>query len=75
VAQSVGHLTLDFCSGRDLRVVRLSPAPGSLLSTESAQDDTKYPSWVFSIIKPHFFPDFKKLTYLVMEDKLNSLPL
>ena len=36
VAQSVKHLTLDFSSGHDLRIVRLSPASGSVLIRESA---------------------------------------
>ena len=36
VAQSVECPTLDFGSGRDLRVVGLSPASGSILSMESA---------------------------------------
>ena len=38
-AQSVKPLTLDLGSGQDLRVMGLSPASGSALSTESA-----YPS-------------------------------
>ena len=36
VVQSVKCLTLDFGSGHDLRVVRWSPASGSMLSGESA---------------------------------------
>ena len=36
VAQSVKHLTLDFGSGHDLRVMRLSPSLGSTLGMESA---------------------------------------
>ena len=32
MAQSVKHLTLDFGSGHDLRVVKLSPELGSALS-------------------------------------------
>ena len=40
MAQSVGHLTLDFGSGHDLRVVGSSPASnptiGSVLGGESA---------------------------------------
>ena len=36
VAQSVKHLTLDFGSGHDLRVVRSSPASGSMLGIEPA---------------------------------------
>lgn len=36
VAQFVKHLTLNFGSGHDLRVVRSSPASGSMLSEESA---------------------------------------
>ena len=35
-AQSVEHLTLDFGSGHDLRVVRLSPVLGSALGMEPA---------------------------------------
>ena len=38
VAQSVMLLTLSFCSGPDLRVVRWSPHLGSVLSGESAWD-------------------------------------
>ena len=34
VAQSVKHLTLDFGSGHDLRIVRSSPRSGSPLSME-----------------------------------------
>ena len=34
MAQSVKHLTLDFGSGHDLRVVKLSPELGSALSVE-----------------------------------------
>ena len=36
VAQSVEHLSPDFGSGQDLRVMRLSPVLGSTLSMESA---------------------------------------
>ena len=36
VAQSVKHLTLDFSSGHDLRVVRPSPALDSVLGMEPA---------------------------------------
>ena len=35
-AWSVKHLTLDFSSGRDLKVVGSSPGSGSMLSAESA---------------------------------------
>ena len=35
MAQSVKCQTVDFGSGRDLRVVRLSPASGSMLSADS----------------------------------------
>jgi len=35
VAQSVRHLTLDFGSGHDLRVMRSSPASGSAQAMES----------------------------------------
>ena len=34
VAQSVKYMTLDFGSGHDLRVMRSSPASGSMLSVE-----------------------------------------
>jgi len=36
VAQSVKHLTLDFSSGNDFRVLGSSPAMDSMLSRESA---------------------------------------
>ena len=36
VAQSVKHLTLDFSSGHDLRVLRLSSTLGSELGVEPA---------------------------------------
>lgn len=36
MVQSNEHLAIGFCSGRDLRVVGLSPALGSVLSVESA---------------------------------------
>ena len=36
VAQLVEHLTLDFGSGHDLRVMRLSPGSGFTLGMESA---------------------------------------
>ena len=36
VVQLFEHPTFGFCSGSDLRVVRLSPLLGSTLSTESA---------------------------------------
>ena len=36
VAHSLERLTLDFSSGHDLGVVRLSPTAGSALSTESS---------------------------------------
>jgi len=38
VTQSVGHLTLDFGSGHDLRAMRSSPMLGSALDTEHAWD-------------------------------------
>ena len=38
VAQSIKHPTLDFSSGHDLTVVRLSPTLSSTLSMESAWD-------------------------------------
>jgi len=45
VAQSVEHLTLDFGSCHDLRVVRSSPASGSALSMEPAWDSlSPFPS-------------------------------
>jgi len=43
VAQSVKRPTLGFGSGRDLRVVRWSPASGSALSRESACDSLSPP--------------------------------
>ena len=36
MAQSLKHLTLDFGSGHDLKVLELSPTLGSALSGESA---------------------------------------
>ena len=36
VVQSVEHLTLDFGSGHDMRVVGLNPVLGSMLSVEPA---------------------------------------
>ena len=36
MAQSVKHLTLDFGSGQDLMVMRLSPMSDSVLGMESA---------------------------------------
>lgn len=36
MAQLVEHLTRDFGSGRDFRLVRSSPVSGSVLSVESA---------------------------------------
>ena len=36
MALLVKRLTLDFGSGHDLRVMRLSPTPGSVLGVESA---------------------------------------
>ena len=36
--QSVNGLTLDFCPGHDLTVVRSSPMLASILSIESAYD-------------------------------------
>ena len=38
MAQLVERLTLDFYSGHDLRVMELSPMPGSALSMELAWD-------------------------------------
>ena len=38
VAQLVKRPTLNFCSGHDLRVIRLSPALGSTLGVEPSQD-------------------------------------
>ena len=43
VAQSVKHLTLDFGSAHDLRVVRLSPGLGSMLGVEPAWDSLSAP--------------------------------
>ena len=36
LAQLVKCLTLDFCTGHNIRVMRLSPVSGSMLSVESA---------------------------------------
>ena len=44
VAQSVEHLTLDFCSGHDPRVVGSSPMSGSVLNVELARDPSLLPS-------------------------------
>ena len=49
MAQSFKHLILDFGSGHDLRVVRLSPASGSVLGVEPAWDSLS-PS---SFLPPH----------------------
>ena len=38
VAQWVKHLTLDFGSGHDLRIMRLSPTLGSMLSMEPTEN-------------------------------------
>ena len=38
VAHPVGCLTLDFGSGRDIRVMGSSPLAGSMLSAESTRD-------------------------------------
>ena len=38
VAQSVKHPALDFCSGHDLRVMRLSPMSVSMLDVDAAYD-------------------------------------
>jgi len=43
VAQSLS-ITLDFCSGHGLRVVRLSPASGSVLGMEDPAWDSLSPS-------------------------------
>jgi len=53
VAQSVNHLTLDFGSGRDLRVMGLSPTLGSVLSGESAYPSP--PAHAFSLSKINNF--------------------
>ena len=49
VAQSVEHLTLDFDSGHDRRVMGWSPKLGSALSMETAWDS-------FSLPLPHMHP-------------------
>ena len=41
MAQSVKRSTLDFGSGRDPRVMRLSPASGSALSVKPAEDSLR----------------------------------
>ena len=43
IAQSVEPLTLNFSSGHNLRVVRLSPLLGSTLSGDSAWDSLSLP--------------------------------
>ena len=43
VAQSLEHLTLDFGSGHDLRVVRWSPMSGSVLCEEPASESLSVP--------------------------------
>ena len=43
VVQSVERLTLDFSSGHELRVVRLSPVVGSTLSMKPAWDSFSLP--------------------------------
>ena len=43
MAQSVEWPALDFDSGHDLRVLRLSPELGFMLSWESAQDSFPLP--------------------------------
>ena len=42
MAQSVEHLTLDFSSGHDPRVMGLSPKTGSVLSVEPAWDSLSF---------------------------------
>ena len=44
VAQSVRHLTLDFGSDRDFRILRSSPPVGSVLSEESTRGFSLSPS-------------------------------
>ena len=44
MALSVEHLTLDFDSSHDLRVMGCSPMSGSVLSGESAWDSLSLPS-------------------------------
>ena len=43
MAQLIKFPTLNFSSGHDFRVVRLSPASGSVLSVESAEDSLSLP--------------------------------
>ena len=43
VAQLIGHLTLDFSSGCDLRVMGWSPMSGSAFCGESAWDSLSLP--------------------------------
>lgn len=43
MAQSIKHPTLDFRSGRAVRVVKLSPALGSTLSEESVKESLPVP--------------------------------
>ena len=55
VAQSVEHLTIDFDSVHDLRVMGSSPELGSVLSTEYAYPSPFAPSPIVSEIIFKFF--------------------
>ena len=55
MAQLVKSLTLDFGSGHDLRVVKLNPVSGSVLSLETA-----YPSSSSSLLSPSLLNKLKK---------------
>ena len=63
MAQSVKYLTLDFGSGRDLMIVRLSPISGSVLGREPAFPSSSSPpcSYVFSLfLSLSLYPSLKK---------------
>ena len=49
MAQLVEHLTLRFCSGHDLKVVRSSTTSGSMLSAEPARDSLS-PFWPLPLL-------------------------
>jgi len=66
VVQLVKHLTLDFGSGHDLRVVRSSPALGSVLAVGPAWDSLSAPPPLLSLslsFAKKIFKMFKKIRY------------
>ena len=63
VAQSVNHLTLDFGSGHDLRVMRLSPAVVFVLGME--------PTWdLLPLFLPFPHLKMKKTTFKKLRQRL-----